>query len=191
MATESTTFQNEADHEGAIAADAAKTRDPAPHETEDVVNPNHDPDDPDYAAYLEAQEAVKAESEGKAGEGDDTAAGGDKPADAKPEEGNPQQGKDAQQASDRQQVMIPKERFDEVNARLAKLRDDFIFTQGRLSMYEGQQGQNGQQPGGEKEPSEPTPAERITALQGELKDVAKKLDEGDISYVDFVTDCDF
>jgi hypothetical protein len=129
-----------------------------------------DIDELDLQAALKEEEAEKASATGaQTVEGTPAV-----PAAPKPQEQNP--------SPHGEVVMIPKGRFDEVNAAKSKAENEAAYWRGQA---EARAAQTAPAPGAAAAPQpQQTPEQRIAAIDAQLDDLAKKFDDGEMTLVD-------
>jgi hypothetical protein len=161
--------ENQADPAAVAAAAAAAT----PQEPAEV--------DIDEQAIIDATKAAEAEEAAAAAAANGTTVepGKETPAVAKP-------GEQQQDQNVGDGVMIPKARFDEVNGRVSKAETDAAYWRG-VAEARGQ-AQPAAKPGeqGAQQQQIPTADQRLTAIQAQQDILAKKFDDGEITYSDLV-----
>lgn len=146
-------------------------------------------DDPDDIELQEALEAAKAEEAAAKGEQQDD----DQPdaESAKPDaeqasqnQNDPNAAKAAEGEDDKPPgIMIPKQRFDQVNNEKAELSQQNAYLQGQIEAYKAGIGQP--QPGqpGAK-PAEPTAQDRLIDIHMKQDELSAKFDEGEITFAE-------
>ncbi|HKJ94548.1 MAG TPA: hypothetical protein VKA32_02835 [Gammaproteobacteria bacterium] len=154
--------------------------------------PNLDEFDADQREFHEATEAAKSDDEGKPSGDDDgePKAGdenGDKAGDQQKHQDGEQAAKGDQQQADgeNQSVMIPKARFDEVNTDRDRKAQEASYWRGvaEASMRHQQGSQQaGQQ---QTQQQEPTPDEVIADAKAQMRTLAQKFDDGEITAVEW------
>jgi hypothetical protein len=133
--------------------------------------------DPDDVELAEARAAVKAEEAGGAG-------GGEGGADGAPAAQQQDPAKAAAaQADPAGDVKIPKARLDEEIGKRSKAEQDAAYWRG-VAEARAQAAAPAQAAQQQQQPLQKTPAEQIADLRVEKAAIAKKFDDGEISYAD-------
>lgn len=163
------------------------------HQTPDAsqVDPNQvdfDENDPDAKELAEAMAAAQAEQ--AANQSNDEGGGEDgdaQQAKAEPEptgDGADKAGDQAPQEPQERQAppMIPKDRFDEVLRKASDLERTNAYLQGRIAALSSSRDGGGQQQPQQQAKQEPTLDEIKADIRAQMSDMAKKFDEGELTY---------
>lgn len=148
-------------------------------QVDDTSSADSETDDPDLLA-IQALERQIAEGEGEADEPEPKDGDGEAEADAAKEE--PGAEEDDQSSAS---PMIPKSRFDELLSDREKARQEAADLRERLAYLEGQNSARQQETQAPPADPEPTPEERINALNDELDGYAAQVDSADIGMADY------
>ena len=153
--------------------------------------------DADDITLAEAIAAAEAEEAAAAGETDpDQVTDPQDPDGKQPQTGgegaspvpDPDGGKGEGQPEGKASPMIPKPRFDEINAENARLREQLAYEKGVREALQGQAAR----PDGQQQPAEApkSPEERLTEVRQQKRDLATKYDEGEMSYAELTAEMD-
>ncbi len=158
-------------------ANANQNSQPQPQETEVV--------DIDAKDLADAKAAAEAEKAAGTGEGNDPASGG---ASQQPNQAQASdQGQQPNgQAPTGETPMIPKPRFDEVNARATKAEQEAAYWKGVADARgQGTQNQGGTQQT-QQQQAQPTAEQQLAAIHSKQDELAQKFDNGEITYSDLL-----
>jgi len=150
-------------------------------QVDDNSSANSETDDPDELEILELERQI-AEAEGKANDPEPNAEGDEAEADDAKDESDTGAEEDDQSSAS---PMIPKSRFDELLSDREKARQEAADLRERLAYLEGQNSARQQEPQAAPAEPEPTPEERINALNDELDGFAAQVDSADIGMADY------